>query len=118
MGLGAEVLRGAEILRDREDWTKPCIYACETHTEVAEVAFTWDEINVVRAHKIDLMTTDEIRVVVSFGSPEKVLELSEEQEGFEVFMHTAERKLSFPEGWSERLIKPAFETRETMLFRR
>ena len=84
MGLLGKMLRGARKLRNREDWTEPCIYAFETHTEVAEVAFTWDEINVVRAHKIDLMTTDEIRVVVSFGSPEKVLELSEEQKGFEV----------------------------------
>ena len=118
MDLLGTMLQGAGILRDREDWTKPCIYACETHAEVAEVAFTWDEINVVRAHKIDLMTTDEIRVVVSFGSPEKVLELSEEQEGFEVFIRTAERKLSLPKGWSDCLIKPAFETCETTLFRR
>jgi hypothetical protein len=118
MGLVGKVLRVAGMLRDREDWTKPCIYACETHTEVAKVLFTWDEINVVMAYKIDLMTTDEIRVVVNFGRPEKVLELSEEQEGFEAFIRTAERKLSFPEGWSERLVKPAFETCETTLFRR
>ena len=118
MGLLGKVLRGAGILRDREDWTKPCIYACETHTEVADVSFTWDEINAVMAYKIDLMTTDETRVVVSFGRPEKVLKLSEEQEGFEVFIRTAERKLFFPEGWWERLVKPAFEPCETTLFRR
>ena len=113
-----KILQCAGITGDREDRTKPCILASETHTEVAEVVFTWDQVTVVRAHKLDLMTTDEIRMVVSFGTPEKVLELSEEQEGFEVFIRTAERKLSFPEGWAERLIRPAFETCETVLFRR
>src|SRR5450830_232409 len=106
MSLLGKMLQGAGISGDREDWSKPCIYACETHTEVAEVAFTWDEITLVRAYKVDLMTTDEMRVIVSFGNPEKVLVLSEEQEGFEAFIRTAERKLTFPEGWSERLIKP------------
>jgi hypothetical protein len=118
MGLLRKVLRKAGTLREREDWTKPRIDTCETHTEVAEVSFTWDEIDAVKAYKIDLITTDEIRVFVSFGRPEKVLELSEEQEGFETFIRTAERKLSFPEGWPERLVKPAFDKCDTTLFRR
>jgi hypothetical protein len=118
MGLRGKTLRGAGISRDREDWTKPRIDACETHTKLAEVSFTWDEIDAVKAYKIDLITTDEVRVLVSYGRTEKVLELSEEQEGFEAFIRTAERKLSFPEGWCERLVRPAFDTCETTLFRR
>jgi hypothetical protein len=118
MGLLGKTLRGAGILRDYKDWTKPRIDACETRTKIAEVSFTWDEIDAVKAYKIDLITTDEIRVLVSFGRPETVLELSEEQEGFETFIQTAERKLSFPKGWWERLVRPAFDRRETTLFRR
>ena len=118
MGRLGKLLRRAGAVRVPEDWTKPRIGACETHTEVADVSFTWDEINALKAYKIDLLTTDEIRVVVCFGRPGQVLELSEEQDGFEAFIRTAERKLSFPEGWSERLVNPAFEECETMLFRR
>lgn len=118
MGLLGKTLRGAGVLRGREVSTKPRIDACETHIRIAEVSFTWDEIDAVKAHKIDLITTDEVRVLVSFGRPEMVLELSEEHEGFEEFIRTAERKLSLPQGWWERLVRPAFDTRETILFRR
>ena len=118
MGLLGKVLQVAGELRDSESRMKPRIDAFETHTQISEVSFTWDEIEAVEAYKIDLITTDEIRVLVSFGRPVKVLELSEEQDGFNAFIRTAERKLSFPEGWWERLVKPAFETCETTLFSR
>lgn len=118
MELLRKMLRGAGSLTDREDWKKPRIDACESHTEIADVSFTWDEIDAVKAYKIDLVTTDEIRLLVGFGSPEKLVELSEEQEGFAAFIRIAERRLSFPEGWWDRLVKPAFETCETTLFER
>ena len=118
MGLLGKILRGAGSLRDGKGWTKPRIDSFETHAQIAGVSFIWDEIDAVRANKIDLITTDEIRVLVSFGRLKKVLELSEEQDGFDAFIRIAERKLSFPEGWRERLVKPAFETCETTLFSR
>ncbi|MBZ2210103.1 hypothetical protein [Massilia soli] len=118
MGLLGKLLRWVGSARVPDDWTRPRIGACETHTKVSDVSFTWDEVNAIKAYKIDLLTWDEIRVVVSFGRPETVIELSEEQEGFEAFIRTAEQKLSFPKGWWERLAKPAFETCETTLFRR
>lgn len=118
MGLLRKVLRGAGSLRDSGDSTTPKIIACDAYTEIAEESFTWDEIDAVRAYKIDLVTTDEIRILVGFVSSERLLELSEEQEGFEAFIRIAEPKLSFPEGWWERLVKPAFDKCETTLFRR
>ena len=118
MELLRQMLRGAGWLPDREDWTKPRIDARESHTEIADVSFTWDEIDAVKVYKIDLVTTDEIRLLVGFGGPEKIVELSEEQEGFEAFIRIAERRLSFPEGWWDRLVKAAFETGETSLFQR
>lgn len=90
----------------------------ETHVVVGAVSVTWSDIGVVSAYKLDLLTIDEIRVLVGFGNPEKVLELSEEQEGFEPFIRAAEAKLSFPDGWWEHLTTPAFERSKATLFRR
>lgn len=70
-------------------WMTARIDAYETHVKVAAVPFTLDEINEIEAYKIDLITTDEIRVIVSFGRPENVLELSEEQAGLETFVRIA-----------------------------
>jgi hypothetical protein len=98
--------------------SKPRIDVSETHIMVDEMLIAWGDIGLVKAYKLDLFTIDEIRVLVGFGSPEKVLELSEEQEGFGLFIRAAEVKLSFPDGWWERLAKPAFERCETTLFHR
>jgi hypothetical protein len=86
--------------------------------KVKAVSIAWSDIGLVRAYKLDLFTTDEIRVLVFSVSSGKMLELSEEQAGFELFIRAAETKLSFPDGWQERLTKPAFERCETTLFSR
>lgn len=118
MDLLRKVLRRAGSLPDRENWTNLPIDACESHTEIADTSFTWDEIAAVRAYKIDLVTTDEFAFWWASEGPEKLIELSKEQEGFETFIRIAERRLSFPEGWWDWLVKNAFETRETTLFQR
>lgn len=113
MELLRKMLRGAGSLPDREDWTKLRVHACESHTEIGDVSFTWDEIDAVKAYKIDLVTTDEIRLLVGFSSPEKLVELSEEQEGFEALSESLNEDSLFPKdggtGWSNlplRHVKP------------
>lgn len=103
---------------DRNLWSQPKIDVAETEFAVGAVAVPWADVGVLRAYKLDLLTIDEIRVSVAYGNPEKNLELSEEQEGFEDFIRTADAKFSFCPGWWERLVKPAFETNEVTLFQR
>lgn len=118
MNLLEKVIRGIRTFHDKGDPSKPRIVLNETRAEIADVSFTWDEIDIVEAYKIDLGTTDEVRILVRFGSPERSVTLSEEQEGFAAFMQAAESELSFPEGWWERLVRPAFQSCDATLFRR
>lgn len=113
-----EIIRGVRSFYERKDPSKPHINVHENRIEVADVSFTWDEISVVEVYKIDLGTTDEVRVQVGFGNPEKAVVLSEEQEGFDAFIRAAEARFSFPDGWWARLVRPAFKSCNTTLFRR
>jgi hypothetical protein len=90
----------------------------ETYIEADGVSISWADIRVITAYKIDLLTVDEIRMLVRFGTSDQVMELSEEQEGFDEFVRAAATMFSFPDGWWERLAKPAFEKGETTLFQR
>lgn len=118
MSLLDKVLRTWRLSSDRNRPSQPKIDVAETHFAVGAISVPWVDVSVVRAYKLDLLTVDEIRVSVGFGNPEKILELSEEQEGFEDFIRTADAEFSFCAGWWERLIKPAFERSEVTLFRR
>lgn len=113
-----KIILGVRSFHERKDPSKPHINVHENRIEVADMSFTWDEISVVEAYKIDLGTTDEVRIQVGFGSPAKAVVLSEEQEGFDAFIRAAEARFSFPEGWWDRLVRPAFKRCNTTLFRR
>jgi len=75
----------------------------------------WDEIAKISAYKLDLLTTDEIRLVfVSHNGSS--MEISEENEGFpELFEMLEGRIPGFVDGWGS-VMKPAFARNETVLF--
>lgn len=118
MSFFEKALQMRQLFSSRRPASRPKISVFETHIEADGVSIPWADIRVVTAYKIDLLTVDEIRMVVKFGTSDQVLELSEEQEGFEEFVRAAEVRLSFPSDWWERLAKPAFERAETTLFQR
>ena len=79
----------------------------------------WNTIRRVCAYKIDLLTTDEIRLVVDYDDAKPMhIEVSEEQPGFEQFRSFVEQYFAFREGWWETVMKPAFSKNETLLFQR
>ena len=75
----------------------------------------WDELARLCAYKIDLFTTDEIRLVFVSDHGDS-MEISEEHEGFsELFEMLQARIPGFLDGW-EAVMKPAFARNETILF--
>jgi hypothetical protein len=80
---------------------------------------TWSAICRVYAYKVDLLTTDEIRLVIDYDDAKpKHIEVSEEQPGFEQFRNFIEQYFAFREGWWETVMKPAFSNNETVLYQR
>ena len=68
MNVLENITRGLQSSHHRKGPSKPHINLHENCIDVADVSFTWDEIAVVEAYKIDLGTTDEVRIQVGFGS--------------------------------------------------
>lgn len=76
----------------------------------------WAGVRRITAHKLDLVTSDEIRLVFENDSETSRIEVSEEQPGFEQLRLLAEEKFGFPEGWWEAVMKPAFASSAAVLF--
>jgi hypothetical protein len=57
-------------------------------------------------------------MIVEFDSPAGTIELSEEQDGFDMFSRIAAERLCFPREWWETLARPAFKRNQVTLFRR
>ena len=77
---------------------------------------SWSDIVEIRAYKLDLLTTDEVRFAFSLRDG-TVNEVSEEQPGFDEFMAALKSRFPAVEGWEERVVKPAFGASETILYR-
>jgi len=77
----------------------------------------WSAVHSIHGCKLDLVTVDEIRILVAYDGGH-TLELSEEQDGYESFVAKAEQMYRFPEGWWSLLAHPAFALNEMTLFRR
>jgi hypothetical protein len=78
----------------------------------------WSSIRRITTHKIDRLTTDEIRLVFEHDDSELVFEVSEEQPGFEEFKRHIQYRFNFPASWWEAVMKPAFATNSAILFLR
>ena len=77
----------------------------------------WQNVKEVRAFKLDLLTTDEVRFVFSLADGTAV-EVSEEQPGFESMLAEAMHRMPSIRDWQSAIIKPPFARNETILFPR
>jgi hypothetical protein len=82
---------------------------------VGEKHVMWSDVTEIRAYKIDLVTTDELRLVFALG-PDDWLEISEEQAGFEQVSLAMTSRFPSAAGWRSRVLKPAFATNETVIY--
>jgi hypothetical protein len=76
----------------------------------------WSAIRRISTHKINLLTTDEIRLAFEHDDSKLIFEVSEEQPGFEAFKRYVERRFAFPTDWWEAVMKPALATNSAVLF--
>jgi hypothetical protein len=78
----------------------------------------WDSITKISAFKRDLLTTDEIILVVEVERQGMVQELSEEWTGFnDLFAPMAER-LGISPGWYIDVMSPAFDPKYRVVYER
>lgn len=85
---------------------------------VDKIFVPWSAVREVAAFKLDLFTTDEVRLRFDLDISPFSVELSEELEGFENFKSVAEKRFQFPEGWWSQVVQPAFATNARVLFSR
>lgn len=84
--------------------------------EAESISVPWSAVREVAAYKVDLITTDEIRLRLDLNMSPFSIEVSEEMDGFESFKSAAERLFQFPEGWWSQVLQPAFATNALVLF--
>ena len=80
-----------------------------------EIRVDWGSISEIRSWKNDLFAVDE----VMFGyrvSTTNVIEISEEQVGFDKVIEETERRFKSVQGWESKIIQPPFQTNETVLY--
>jgi len=77
----------------------------------------WNEVTEITAYKIDLITTDSVRIRLNLSSQTLVV-LDEDQPGFEAFVSKLEELFPSVKGWQSKVIQPAFARNETQLYRR
>ncbi len=82
------------------------------------VRVNWASVHCIRVFKLDLLTTDEIRLSFDLDEPPHAFIVSEEQPGFEEFKCFVEKRFAFPKDWWSNAVSPAFARNETVLFRR
>ncbi len=78
----------------------------------------WQEIDKVTAYKIDLLSTDEIRLFVQAENG-KQFEISESTKGWFQFVEKIKEKFpNISKTWEIDITNPAFERKETELYNR
>lgn len=82
-----------------------------------ETFYKWNEIEEITANKLDLMTTDEVRLNISFSS--MVLTISEEMPGWPLFIEKLMNTLPGIAGdWEEKVIETPFAANTTIIYKR
>lgn len=76
----------------------------------------WPSVRCIRAFKKDLMTSDEVFLSFQNDTAPEYVEVSEEDSGFAEFRVLIEKRFSFPDGWWESVLKPAFVRNEIVLY--
>ncbi|HCE10090.1 MAG TPA: hypothetical protein DEQ40_16105 [Oxalobacteraceae bacterium] len=87
-------------------------------TGVERVYVPWLAVREITAYKLDLITTDEVRLRFDLDILPFSIEVSEEMEGFEDFKTTVERYFQFSGGWWSQVLQPPFARNECVLFQR
>src|SRR5688500_12113210 len=79
---------------------------------------SWSSIRRISTYKMDLVTTDDIRLLIEYDGALAVMEaeLSQEQPGFDQLKRAMEDHFDFPIGWWEAVVKPPFQPNQTVLY--
>jgi hypothetical protein len=79
--------------------------------------YFWNEIEQILAYKVDLFTTDDVRLDISF--PESTLTISEDIPGFSLFVEKLIQSLPGIAGdWEEKVIHPPFASNQTIIYKK
>jgi len=81
-------------------------------------SYKWSDVTEVTAYKLDLLTTDEARLQLSFEHSPHAVVVSEEADGFDSFKPAIQFRFQFSDGWWSRLVQTAFATGKSVLYRR
>jgi hypothetical protein len=77
----------------------------------------WRDVTRIHTYKIDLVTTDCIRLLFEFNGGRAPLQVSEEWRGFaDLFAPLSAAFPSIPPDWYVEVMKPAFETNRRILY--
>jgi hypothetical protein len=81
------------------------------------LSFCWRDVEEIRTFKLDLLTTDDVRL--AFRVSDGWYELSEEHTGFMELSEAMRAKFpSIPEDWYQEVMQPAFATNQRTLWKR
>ena len=103
------------VLRSSPGRADPPILNSPFGFSVSGVVVTWPEILEIRANKLDLLTTDEVRFVFALTSGQ-VVEVSEEQHGFSQLVEALAVEFPDTRQWEAKVIPPAFAPNPTVLY--
>jgi hypothetical protein len=81
----------------------------------------WDYVTQVFAYKRDLLTVDQISLTFLSHDPGELIEVSEDDEGYEQLIEQLPKRLAgfpTPEEWWQKMALPPFETQWTRLYSR
>ena len=79
--------------------------------------YRWDEIENIVAYKVDLMTTDDVRLDISFV--DAVLTISEDIAGWNLFLENLMTALpSIPKDWEQKVIETPFAANTTLIYKK
>ncbi|PUB25902.1 hypothetical protein C8J95_11269 [Elizabethkingia sp. YR214] len=77
----------------------------------------WDDIVLISTYKKDLLTVDCIMIEIHLK--ETLISINDQAEGYMKFMETASQRLQhFKKDWFMAVAFPAFETNETVIYKR
>jgi hypothetical protein len=94
----------------------PAILVFETCFTVGELAVPWDAVSRIEAWRGD--PSGGIRIGISADVGAAVITVAEGQRGFDDFVAMADRRMTFPLGWWERLETPGARRHGFTLFER
>jgi len=81
------------------------------------IFYKWNEIEIITAYKLDLITTDDVRLNISFSN--MVLTISEEMPGWPLFIEKLMKAMpGIPGDWEEKVIETPFAANTTIIYKK